>query len=291
MPATVFKTIALVGRPGSPTLPIVLPLLQRIIHDHGARVITDVRTASEAHWQPDEVLADADLAATATLAIAAGGDGTLLSLARNMVEHNVPLVGINLGRLGFLTDIPADQVEALLPPMLAGDFSEEPRTLLTSTLVREGRVLHAAMAMNDVVIARGKDASMIEFSVSVDDEFVYTLRADGLIVATPTGSTAYALSAGGPILHPKLAAMTLVPIAPQSLSNRPVAIPSGSRVDVAIVRGDARANFDVHSSWDLQAGDRVITRAFERPLRLLHPHSYSYYAMLRNKLHWNERPA
>jgi NAD+ kinase len=286
-----YPTVAIVGRAGAPTLPTILPKIAALVRASGARIICDPRTAQETDWTPDGVFPEDTLHQHAQLAIAAGGDGTLLSLARCMVEADVPLVGVNLGRLGFLTDIGAGEIDEVLPALLAGDHIVEPRSLLqTDLLTREGE-LHTSLAMNDVVIARGTEAAMIEFSVSVDGEFVYSLRADGLILSTPTGSTAYALSAGGPILHPKLAAMALVPIAPHSLSNRPVVIPSQSRVEVAIVRGAARANFDVHSSWDLKPGDRVTTAVFPRPLRLLHPTSYSYYAMLRTKLHWNERPA
>jgi NAD+ kinase len=157
---------------------------------------------------------------------------------------------------------------------------------------RDGKTLFSALAMNDVVVSRGAMGSMIEFAVTVDGEFIYTLRADGLIVATPTGSTAYALSAGGPILHPSLSAIALVPISPHTLSNRPVAIRSTSRVEITLVRGvDARANFDVQSYWELEHGDVVTVSAAARPATLLHPKGYRYFAMLRQKLRWTERTA
>jgi NAD+ kinase len=286
-----FRCVAVVGRPAAPTLPTLLPQLAGLLRAQGIRVITDRETAAQAVWEPDAVLPQAQLSEQADLAIAAGGDGTLLGLARLMVERDVPLIGINLGRLGFLTDIPANEITTVLPPILAGEYLEEPRHLLAAALIREGRTVAASLAMNDVVIARGQEASMIEFSVSINQEFVYSLRADGLILATPTGSTAYALSAGGPILHPQLAAIALVPIAPHSLSNRPVVVPANSQIEVAVVRGDALANFDVHSSWRLVPDDRVTTTVFTNPLRLLHPCSYRYYGLLRTKLHWNERPA
>jgi NAD+ kinase len=286
-----FNTLGIIGRADSPALPEVLPRLCAMAHSRGQRVVTDPVSARAADWRPDAVATLPELAAQVDLAVAAGGDGTLLGVARELVRHDVPLIGINLGRLGFLTDIPAEGCADLLGPVLDGEYLEEPRLILMAQVMRDGNVLHAGLAMNEVVIARGAVAAMIEFSVSVDDDFVYSLRADGLILATPTGSTAYALSAGGPILHPRLAAITLCPIAPQSLSNRPVTIPADVQVDVTLVRGDARANFDVQSNWELSPGDSVRVRAFERPLRLLHPRSYSYYATLRGKLHWNDRPA
>jgi NAD+ kinase len=231
-----------------------------------------------------------ELPARADLAIVVGGDGTLISCARLMAERNVPLVGVNLGRLGFLTDIPADGLEAAIESVLDGDFIPESRALLAGAVRRGSQTLFSTLAMNDVVVSRGAMGSMIEFAVTVDGEFIYTLRADGLIVATPTGSTAYALSAGGPILHPALQAIALVPISPHTLSNRPVAIRGTSRVEITLVRGvDARANFDVQAHFELEPGDVVSVSATAKPATLLHPKGYRYFSMLRQKLRWNER--
>jgi NAD+ kinase len=209
-----------------------------------------------------------------------------------MAERGVPLVGINLGRLGFLTDVPADSLESALQSILDGDFIPEQRTLLNGAVRRGSQTLFTTLAMNDVVVSRGAMGSMIELAVTVDGEFIYTLRADGLIVATPTGSTAYALSAGGPILHPALQAIALVPISPHTLSNRPVAIRSTSKVEITLVRGvDSRANFDVQAFWRLEPGDVVSVSAAGKPATLLHPKGYRYFSMLRQKLRWNERTA
>jgi len=221
-----------------------------------------------------------------------GGDGTLISSARLMAERGVPLVGVNLGRLGFLTDIPADGLESAIESVLDGEFISEQRMLLAGAVKREGKKVFSAMAMNDVVVSRGAVGSMIEFAVTVDGEFIYTLRADGLIVATPTGSTAYALSAGGPILHPALQAIALVPISPHTLSNRPVAIRSTSKVEITLVRGEgSRANFDVQAHFELEQGDVVTVSASPKPATLLHPKGYRYFSMLRQKLRWSERTA
>ena len=285
-----FKTAAVVGKSDAASLPDILAELSALLRRHGVGIVMDPLTAGAAREGPDAVVELEALPERAELAIIVGGDGTLLSCARLMAERGVPLVGVNLGRLGFLTDIPADALEASIESILAGDFQAEQRTLLAGSVRRGKETLFSALAMNDVVVSRGAMGSMIEFAVTVDGEFIYTLRADGLIVATPTGSTAYALSAGGPILHPSLSAIALVPISPHTLSNRPVAIRSSSRVEITLVRGvDARANFDVQAYWELEPGDVVSVSAAPRPATLLHPRGYRYFSMLRQKLRWTER--
>jgi NAD+ kinase len=285
-----FKTAAVVGKSDAASLPDVLDELAAVLRRRGVAIIMDAATAGASRIAPDATAELAEMPARCDLAIIVGGDGTLLSCARLMAERDVPLVGVNLGRLGFLTDIPADGLEASIESILAGEFAAEQRTLLVGSVRRGSETLFSALAMNDVVVSRGAMGSMIEFAVTVDGEFIYTLRADGLIVATPTGSTAYALSAGGPILHPALSAIALVPISPHTLSNRPVAIRSSSRVEITLVRGlDARANFDVQAFWQLEAGDVVSVSAASRPATLLHPRGYRYFAMLRQKLRWTER--
>jgi NAD+ kinase len=285
-----FKTAAVVGKSDAPSLPDVLDQLSAVLRRRGLALVMDPLTAAASRRPPDFTAELAELPARADLAIVVGGDGTLISCARLMAERGVPLVGVNLGRLGFLTDIPAEELEPAIESILSGDYQPESRTLLAGQVRRGSETLFSALAMNDVVVSRGAMGSMIEFAVTVDGEFIYTLRADGLIVATPTGSTAYALSAGGPILHPSLSAIALVPISPHTLSNRPVAIRSTSRVEITLVRGvDARANFDVQAYWQLEPGDVVAVSAAPRPATLLHPRGYRYFAMLRQKLRWTER--
>ncbi|HUJ01692.1 MAG TPA: NAD(+)/NADH kinase [Usitatibacter sp.] len=285
-----FKTAAVVGKSDAASLPDIVEQLCALLRRHGLGIVMDPLTAAVSRERPDAVAELAELPARADLAVIVGGDGTLLSCARLMAERDVPLVGVNLGRLGFLTDVPADALEPSIESILEGEFHAEQRTLLSGSVRREKQTLFSALAMNDVVVSRGAMGSMIEFAVTVDGEFIYTLRADGLIVATPTGSTAYALSAGGPILHPALSAIALVPISPHTLSNRPVAIRSTSRVEITLVRGvDARANFDVQAYWELEPGDVVCVSAAPRPATLLHPRGYRYFSMLRQKLRWTER--
>ncbi len=285
-----FKKIAVIGKPEGelPTEP--LRVLYALLHARGVLVRTDARTGAAFGATASEIFDTPDVIPGADLAIAVGGDGTLLGVARIAATHGVPLVGVNLGTLGFLTDVPQDELAALITAILEGRYTEEKRLMLDAEVKRDDEIVFEAVALNDVVISRGAMGTMIEFAVAVDGEFIYSLRADGLIIATPTGSTAYALSSGGPILHPTLPAISLVPISPHTLSNRPIAIASTSEVRVKLIRGvNARVNFDVQSFFDPQSDDVVIIRADPNPLRLLHPEGYSYFGMLRTKLHWNER--
>ena len=285
-----FKTVAIVGKSDAASLPDILDQVGAVLRAHRIAIAMDPATAGASRTRPDTVAEVKALPAKSDLAIIVGGDGTLISCARVMSQHGVPLVGINLGRLGFLTDIPADAAAAAIEAVLAGEFTPESRMLLAGSARRGDRTLLEALAMNDVVVSRGAVGSMIEFAVTVDGEFIYTLRADGLIVATPTGSTAYALSAGGPILHPSLSAIALVPISPHTLSNRPVALRSTSRIEVTLLRGqDARANFDVQAWCQLEPGDVVSVQAAPNAATLLHPKGYRYFSMLRQKLRWHER--
>jgi NAD+ kinase len=288
-----FKTVAIVAKPDGVGVAGPLNSLIDLLKRRGVTVRVDVRTAEFATSQPDAVMPRNpldELIEGADLAIAVGGDGTMLGVARIVARHGVPLVGINLGHLGFLTDLAADFAADALPDFLDGKFTEEKRILLEAEIIRDGQSIFRSVALNDVVVSRGAMGTMIEFAVEVNGEFVYSARADGLIIATPTGSTAYALSSGGPILQPGLPAISLVPISPHMLSNRPIAISSDSEVRVKILRGqNARVNFDVQSYFDPATDDVVSVRAHPKPLRLLHPLGYSYFAMLRTKLHWNER--
>ncbi len=287
-----FKTVAVVGKSDAVNLPEIIDELAGVLRKRGVAVVMDPATAEASRSKPDRVGELNELASRCDLAIVVGGDGTLISCARLMAEHGVPLVGVNLGTLGFLTDIPADSLQTAIESVLDGEFLSESRALLAGAVRRNGKTLFSALAMNDVVVSRGAVGSMIEFAVTVDGEFIYALRADGLIVATPTGSTAYALSAGGPILHPALQAFALVPISPHTLSNRPVAIRGSSKVEITLVRGaDARANFDVQAFYELEAGDVVTVSAAPKSATLLHPKGYRYFSMLRQKLRWSERTA
>ena len=224
------------------------------------------------------------------LAIVLGGDGSMLLTGVSAGRQGVPLLGINLGRLGFLGEVQPDDWREALQRVLEGRCWLEERMMLHIEHRRDGQWLGSYEALNEAVIGRGAVARPVRLKTMIDGGELTTYVADGLIVATPTGSTAYALSAGGPILHPALSAIALVPISPHTLSNRPVAIRSTSRVEITLVRGvDARANFDVQAYWELEPGDVVTVSAAPRAATLLHPRGYRYFAMLRQKLRWTER--
>jgi NAD+ kinase len=223
----------------------------------------------------------------ADLAIVIGGDGTMLAAARELVKHRVPLVGINQGRLGFMTDIGRDDMQAGVGAILDGSYVLEERSLLDAEIRRAGSSLLHTIALNEAVIGKGSQGRLIEFELSVDGEFVYTLRADGMIVATPTGSTAYALSAQGPILHPAVPALTLVPLNPHTLSARPVSVSDRCVIEIVMVHAlDARAHFDGLALADMAEGDRLILKRSADVVRFVHPPGYRYFATLREKLRW-----
>lgn len=221
------------------------------------------------------------------LAIVLGGDGTMLGVARALLEHQVPLLGINRGRIGFLTDMSADNMLHDVARILSGEFTIEHRLLLEASVVRNDQRLYSGLALNDVVISKGEVARLIDLEVAIDGRFVHRQRSDGLIVATPTGTTAYALSAGGPILHPTLEAIILVPICPHTLSNRPIAINSASEVHIKLVDKEvSRIHFDGQPQLHLQQGDDVFVRRAQKTIPLLHPAGHCHYDMLRKKLNW-----
>jgi NAD+ kinase len=288
MPAP-FRHAAIVGKYQARG---IRPLLEEIAHflvSQGLEV-TFERDTAHATGVVDFDTLDADqLGGQCDLAVVVGGDGTMLGIAREMARFNLPLVGINQGRLGFITDVPIGHYRESLAPMLRGDYEEEHRSMLEGGVWRDGEKIFEGLSMNDVVVSRGATASMVELRIDVDDDFVANLRADGLIVASPTGSTAYALSAGGPILHPGIAGWVLVPIASHTLSNRPIVLPDLGEVLITIVAGrDASANFDMQSLASLLHGDQVRVRRSAFKVRFLHPRGWSYYATLRRKLRWYE---
>jgi len=242
-------------------------------------------TAQHAQLTHYPTLSVDEIGNTADVAIVMGGDGTMLSVARSLIEADVPLIGINRGRFGFLTDLRAEDMLVEIDRILAGEYIKEPRMLLATQVIRQGQVIDSSYALNDVVIKSG--LRLIELEVEIDHKFVYKQRSDGLILSTPTGTTAYALSAGGPILHPNLEAISLVPICPHTLSNRPIAVHSASKIEVTVVQFDeAQLSFDGQFQVTLEEGDKIMVQRAERTISLLHPGDYCYFDMLRNKLNW-----
>lgn len=284
-----FKNVALIGKYRSPDIAMPLLDMAHFLAERHIAVYLDRLTASQVTDSGFPVLDLEELAALADLAIVIGGDGTMLNIARTLAPHDVAIVGINQGRLGFLTDISVHTMFKTMGDILHGQYVTERRMLLAAGVVSAGKSVLDVLAFNDVVVTKGAAGNMIEFDVWIDGQFVYTLRSDGIIVSSPTGSTAYALSAGGPILHPSLRLMALVPVSPHTLSNRPIVVPGESTVEVRMHEAeDVRVHFDSHSSCDLNGDDRIIVRRAPHEIRLLHPVGHSYYRMLREKLHWSE---
>jgi NAD+ kinase len=285
---TRFRHAALVGKYQAEGIRGVLEEIAHFLVSQGMDVSLERATAQHTGITGYGASTPAELGKECDLAVVVGGDGTMLGIARQLALHGTPLVGINQGRLGFITDVPAGQYAQTLAPMIAGDYEEEHRTMLEGTVLRDGHSIFEAYAMNDVVVSRGGTAGMVELRVDIGDEFVANLRSDGLIIASPTGSTASSLSAGGPILHPGIAGWLLVPIAPHDLSNRPIVLPDTDDISIQIVAGrEASASFDMQSLATLLHGDQVVVRRSPHKVHFLHPRGWSYYATLLRKLHWN----
>jgi NAD+ kinase len=286
-----FRRVALIGRFASPGIAEPLSHLAAFLAGRGHEVVLEAETAQFTPLSGYPSAAPDALGAQVDVAIVVGGDGTMLAIARRLAPYDVPLIGINQGRLGFLTDVPITQMERTLAGMLAGRFLEERRTLLAAEVQRLDGSREGALALNDVVLNRGGGGTMIECAVEIDGRFVYAMRADGVIVATPTGSTAYALSAGGPILDPQVPAFALVPVAPHALTYRPIAVADSARIAISVEQGrDAALHCDGQAHFPMAEGERVVVERAAHSARFLHPEGHDYFAMLREKLHWSETP-
>ena len=284
-----FQRVALIGK-RTPEIAQSLRALRDLLRQRGCKVMLERDTAASV-GETGSVADYDEIGRGADLAIVLGGDGTMLAAARNLAHHKVPLAGINQGRLGFMTDIALSHMGESVGAILDGRHSIEERALIEAEILRGGVSVLRTVALNEAVVTKGSQARLIEFKLTIDGEYVYRLRADGVIVATPTGSTAYALSAQGPILHPSLPAFALVPLNPHVLSARPVSVKDSSVIEIELVHAvDARAHFDGFALTDLQDGDRLVLKRSADAIRFVHPPGYSYYAMLREKLHWSENP-
>jgi NAD+ kinase len=269
--AAKFRRIALIGKLRSPEVEASLGEIRKFLSTRGCEVLKD--------------------GVGADLAIVVGGDGTMLAAARELVPAGVPLVGINQGRVGFMTDIGYDDMRAGIGAILEGRYVVEERSLIDAEILRDGKSMLRTVALNEAVVGKGSQGRLIEFELSLDGEFVYALRADGIIVATPTGSTAYALSAQGPILHPAVPALALVPLNPHTLSARPVSVSDKCVIDIALARTpglDAQTYFDGFALAELAPGDHLVLKRSAHVARFIHPPGYQYFATLREKLGWSE---
>jgi NAD+ kinase len=289
-----FRHAALVGKYHARGIRPVLEDVAHLLARAGLDVSLELETAQNTGMTDYPALSVQDIGKQCDVAVVLGGDGTMLAIARELAPFDIPLIGINQGRLGFITDIQHKEMATALPLMLSGQYEEEKRAMLAGAVLRPNRdggvdTIYEGFAINEVVVSRGATASMVELRAEVDGQFVANYRADGLIVASPTGSTAYSLSAGGPIIHPGLGGWVVVPIASHTLSNRPIVVPDSGTITIEIVAAkDASMNFDMQSLASLLPGDRVTVRRSAHRVRFLHPKGWNYYATLRRKLRWNE---
>ena len=287
---TPFKTIGIIGKPSDPSIAETLTALHAFLKQHHYTVIV---AKDSSHFIDNPAVKSCSIDTIGRhcdLVIAVGGDGTFLSAARAIVEDDIPLIGINLGRLGFLVDISPDELSGKLLPILQGHYWQEKRYLLHTKIIRNGQVIHEETAVNEVVIHRWVTPSMIEIITKIDNVFLNSQRSDGLIVSTPTGSTAYSLSAGGPILHPALNALVLVPLNPHTLSNRPIVINDSAEIEISFCQTkqiNALVTCDHIEIPEVLISDKILIKKEPKPIRILHPEGHDFFYILRNKLNWS----
>ncbi len=286
-----FRKVAIFVKP-TESLAGPLTALISVIRKAGAEVFLDERSAKTLGERAgSRGYTRAELGELCDLAVVLGGDGTMLGVARSLAPFGTPIVGVNAGRLGFITDIVLEDMERLLPALLQGQCTRDVRRMLSAELVRNGESIFSGLAVNDIGVSHGRAGGMVEFIVYVNGIQMASQSADGIICSTPTGSTAYSLAAGGPLLAPMLDGVTLVPVAPHTLSNRPIVLPGESSIDIEITESrDAVAYFDMQEFADVQPGDVLKIRPSQRTFTMLHPIGYDYFDLLRRKLKWNFMP-
>ncbi|HEX4843313.1 MAG TPA: NAD(+)/NADH kinase [Limnobacter sp.] len=295
MPKQQGMCIAVFAKHGASHKQAIWRAVVDLLLSHGFKVLVADTVLARARKRPSppatEPFEFADMPTIkrrAKVAVIIGGDGTFLGIARELADTQIPLIGINQGRLGFLTDIRLDDINPTLIETIRGEHVLEKRHYLVGEVLRGGKPIGEHIALNDIVISRGIVGGMIELRVEVDGTFMYDLRADGLIVSTPTGSTAYALSADGPILHPSLAGIVIVPVAPHALTNRPIALPDHCTINITVTGGkQTGVHFDMQFNNRAKVGDQIRIKVSPNPIQLMHPARYDYFAMLRQKLHWS----
>ena len=286
---TPFETIGILGKPSDPSIATTLAVLYGYLKQHYAVII-----ARDSIGYIDDKsavsCASEQLGQRCDLVIAVGGDGTFLSAVRVTADYNVPVIGINLGRLGFLVDISPSELPDKLHRMLQGHYVEEKRSLLQAKVIRDKQIIHEETAVNEVAIHRWVTPSMIEIVTKIDNVFLNSQRSDGLIISTPTGSTAYSLSAGGPILYPSLNALVLVPLNPHTLSNRPIVIHDSAEIEISFCQTkqiNALVTCDHIEIPDVIISDKILIKKDPKPIRILHPEGHDFFQILRNKLNWS----
>lgn len=290
-----FSTVGVIGKRTDPSVKGTLLGICALLRELGREVLVDETHADTARKAGVPAVSRAELAARCQLVVVAGGDGTLLDAGRSLAAHEVPVLGVNQGRLGFMVDVNPEELREALQAVLAGQYITDDRLLLHTHIQRaDGSETVPVLAVNDVVLRNLASIRMLEFETWLGEEFISQHRADGMIVSSPTGSTAYALSGGGPVIHPAVAAIALVPICPHTLSDRPIVVPADRPVKLVLRGADnskATVTCDGQVSEPLSPGDTVVVSRAPHPLRLLHPHRYHYFDVLRDKLHWGRGPA
>jgi NAD+ kinase len=287
---TQFKTIGIIGKPSDPSITNTLTMLVQFLQQNQYHIVVSSNTAQLINTRAITVCPLETIAQQCDVLIAVGGDGTFLSAARTASVNAIPLIGINLGRVGFLVDISPEEMEEKLLQMLAGQYSEECRYLLRTKIIRNGQVTQEEISLNEVVVHRWVTPSMIKIVTHINGHFLNEQRSDGLIIATPTGSTAYAMSAGGPILHPSLNALVLVPLNPHTLTNRPIVIDDSAEIEISFCQStqiNALVTCDHLQIPDVYISDRILIKKEPVPIRILHPLEHEFFQTLRKKLHWS----
>ena len=287
-----FQRIGLLGSLAVPEVRDSFSKLEAFLRDQGREVIYEEQAAKLVDWPVDQVLPIEAFSGAVDLAIVVGGDGSMLSASRKMANSDIPLLGINRGRLGFLTDISPEEIAERVLPVLSGEFKQTDRFILETSITRNGQLIGEGLALNDVVLHPGQSVRMMAFELYVDGEFVYSQRSDGLIVATPTGSTAYALSAGGPLLCPELDAVVVVPLNPHTLSSRPIALHGDAQIEIRVSgKNELHPSItcDGHNDFQTEPGDTITIRKHPHRIILIHPSDHNFYSICRSKLGWGSR--
>ncbi|MCK4841005.1 MAG: NAD(+) kinase [Methylococcales bacterium] len=287
---TPFKTIGIHGKHKDPRIVETISNVLNFLQPKGYQVIVDSKSAKLLTTASIESLPTHALASSCDLLIAIGGDGTFLSAMHAIGNNNIPLIGINLGRLGFLVDISPEQISDKLDHILNGDYLEEKRYLLQAKIIRDNQVIHEETAVNEVVVHRWITPSMIEIVTHINGVYLNSQRSDGLIISTPTGSTAYSLSAGGPIMHPSLKALILVPLSPHTLSNRPIVIDDSSEIEISFCQAkqiNALVSCDHLEIPEVLISDKILIKKLPNPIKILHPKDHDFFHILREKLNWS----
>ena len=289
---TQFNTVGLIARKGNRSIVESVATLEHFLRARNVSIIVEAATAAMLPSCPHRIEARKALGDLCDLLIVVGGDGSLLGVARDLAASQVPVIGVNRGGLGFLADISPNQIEAKIGAVLDGEYVVDDRFLLDAEVFRGGKRIGGSSALNDVVVHAGTMSRMMEFALHIDDRFVYDQRSDGLIIATPTGSTAYALSAGGPIMHPSLDAIVVVPMFPHTLTSRPLVVPSAAQIKIVIGPSSStnpQISCDSQVDIGVATGDEIRIRKYAHALKLLYPREHSFYEACRSKLDWATR--